>query len=123
MEKAYKIRRGTRPFFRSYIELLRPFLKGITNREADIFAELLYYNYLKSDVPNKQDRFALILNTEIRKEIEQELGISSAILRNALTSLRKKGLLKENNTISDAYLVPKKEKSITLKFTFILENS
>ena len=45
MEKTHgPLRKGKRTFFRAYVELIRPFLKKIRTREADVLAELSY-NY------------------------------------------------------------------------------
>jgi len=122
MEKQYTIKKEARDFFRAYVEILKPFLKNIRDREADIFAEILYQNYQKREV-GKIDRFKLILSSEGRRTIEEKLNINSPVMRNALSSLKKKNLIREDNTIHDAYLVyPEKDKKNSITFSFIVEN-
>lgn len=119
--KTIPIKKNKREFFRAYVEILRPFLKQIRKREADLFAELLYQNYIRAEIKNKIDRFKLILEQENRKKIEQYLGMTTAVFRNSLTILRKKGLVTEDNLIPDAYLLYPKENNFELKFNFIIE--
>jgi hypothetical protein len=121
MEKKYTFTQGTRKFFRAYVEMIRPFLKNIRTREADVFAELLYYNYVKKEIKDPIDRSKIVLGPEIRRDIEKQLHISTAIFRNALSGLRAKGLVKEDNTISETYLVMTDDKKVELKFIFVLE--
>lgn len=122
MEKEYTIKKEAREFFRAYVEILKPFLKNIRDREADVFAEILYQNYQKQEV-NKSDRFKLILSNEGRRLMEAKLNINSPVMRNALSRLKKKKLILEDNTIHDAYLVyPEKNKKNSITFSFIIEN-
>tara|TARA_R110000744_G_scaffold87840_3_gene171418 strand:- start:464 stop:838 length:375 start_codon:yes stop_codon:yes gene_type:complete len=119
MTKEFNLTLKEREFFRAYIEMLKPFLKKIRDREADVFAELIYWNYKKRDIKNKNDRFKLIMDADCRKQIEEKIGISTAIFRNALSGLRQRGLLLDDNTINDVYLVTP-EKKVTLSFIFNL---
>lgn len=121
MEKNFSFKQERRQFFRAYVEMIRPFLK-IRGREADVFAELLYYNYVKRNIKDSKDRAKIILGSESRKDIVEHLDITTAIFRNALTGLRKKSLVKEDGTIADVYLVMGEENTFDLKFTFVLEN-
>lgn len=109
-------------FYRAYVALLKPFLRGIRDREADIFAQLLYYNYKRRHIPDKEDRFKLILGPDSRQRIVEKLNITPAIFRNGLTGLRKIGLLKEDNSIADVYLIEPTDKRFVLEFTFFVEN-
>ena len=107
-----------REIFRAYVELISPFLRGLRNRESDVFAELLYRYYLKKDVRNPRDRFALVLNSDSREDMAEVLGMSQAVLRNAISSLRKKGILKGDNSIADVYLLDLSKKKLNLSFLF-----
>lgn len=118
MKKEFKINKEEREIFRSYVELIRPFLKGLRPREADVFAEILYKHYTKRNISNQRDRMAIVLNSDSREEIAEYLGMSQAILRNAVSSLRKKGILKEGNIIPDVYLVDLSAKELELTFLF-----
>jgi len=121
MKKEFGLTLTEREFFRAYVEMLKPFLKRIRDREADVFAELIFWNYKKRDIKNKNDRFKLIMDADCRRQIEEKLGVSTAIFRNALTGLRGRGLLLDDNTINDVYLVTP-EKKVTLSFVFNIIN-
>ena len=122
MEKQFTIKKDERAFFRAYIELIRPFLKKIRSREADVFAELLYQHYLRKDIKNKYDRFRLVLGNDSRRVMEKQLDISEAVFRNALSGLRQRELLSDDNTIPDVYIVTPDDKNFKLIFNFIIEN-
>jgi len=121
MKKEFKINRGEREVVRSYVELIRPFLKGLRPREADVFAEILYRYYLKRDIANQRDRMALVLNSDSRDEMVEQLEMTHPIFRNAMTSLRKKGILKEGNVIPDVYTVDLSSGELDLTFKFKVE--
>jgi hypothetical protein len=106
--------------FRYYVELISPFLKKLRPKELDVFSEILYQYYLKKGVANKRDRLALVLNSDGRELIAERLNISQAILRNAVSAIRKKGFLKEDNTISDVYLLDLNDKKLELSFIFTI---
>lgn len=118
MKKEFKINRGEREVFRSYVELIRPFLKGLRPREADVFAEILYRYYLKRNIANQRDRMALVLNSDSRDEMVEQLQMTHPIFRNAISSLRKKGILKEGNVIPEVYIVDLSSGELDLTFKF-----
>jgi hypothetical protein len=121
MKKEFKLQKGEREVFRSYVELIRPFLKGLRSREADVFSEILYRYYKKTGVTNPRDRMALVLSSDSREEIAEQLNMNQAILRNAISALRKKSILKEGNIISDVYLLDLKDKELNLSFIFTVK--
>ena len=121
MKKEFKINTGEREVFRKYVELIRPFLKGLRPREADVFAEILYRHYLKRDIANQRDRMALVFNSESREEIAEYLELSQPVLRNAVSSLRKKNILREGNIIPDVYLLDISEGILDLSFIFTVK--
>ncbi len=107
--------------FRAYVELISPFLKKLRPKELDVFSELLYQYYLKKGVSNKRDRWSLVLSSDGREVIAERLKISQAILRNAISAIRKKGLLKDDNTISDVYLLDLKDGKLEISFIFAIK--
>jgi hypothetical protein len=48
--------------------------------------------------------------------------MSSQTFRNSLTNLRHRGLLDDNNTIPDLYLIDPDKDKFSLKFNFVFEN-
>lgn len=110
--------RKERGLIRAYVEIIKPFLKNITNRQADVLSELLYWNLIKSSIPDKKDRFKVIMGSEVREAIEAELNISTAVYRNALTGLRAKKILDKDNTVKDSLLVTLTEGRLSITFNF-----
>lgn len=118
-----------RKFYRQYIELLQPMLK-LRKREADVFAELLYHNYLKRDIQNPEDRFKLVFDISTRNKIGEALGVkdkqgnlieplSNAVIQQALGGLRKKNCIK-GITIRDTFTIEPKEGVFELTFKFVV---
>lgn len=109
-----------RKFYRQYIELLQPILK-LRKREADVFAELLYHNYLRRDIKNPADRFKLVFDISTRNQISERLGISNAVIQQALGGLRKKNVIR-GITLRETFTVEPKYGTFTLSFKFIVDD-
>lgn len=115
MEKKINLKKPIRIAFRSYIEFMRPFLNGATSKELDVLSELIYQNYLKSNIPDIKDRFLIILNSSNRRDIENQLRMSSASFRNCLFSLKEKQILNDNYEVRNSLLIyPTKDLKIEL---------
>jgi len=119
MERKLTIPVGKRKFFRAFVEILQPFIK-VRNREGEVFAELLYQCYLRRAMADKKDMFKLVFDYDTREQIQEHLGISSAVLRNTLSALRKKRLIIDN-TIPKHYLMDLEEE-VNLTFRFLIQN-
>lgn len=91
--------------FRAYVELLQPLLK-IRDREADVYSQLLYFNFQKQSIVNLTDRFELIFSAKSKKQICENLGINDNILQNTLSILRKKKLIVNNSIPTKFHLYP-----------------
>ena len=105
-----------------HVKLIRPFLKGLQPREADIYAEIVYQYALKLvTVPDKKDCLALVLSTEGRKVIVEQLQITQQLLRNVLAKLKKTGILKDG-IISDTYLLKLNEEAVQICFNFVIKD-
>jgi hypothetical protein len=112
-----------RQFYRKYVELMQPLLK-LRDREIDVFAELLYYNYLKRDTKDIVDRMTLVFNIATRRSIQQHLKVSNIVIQQALGSLRKNRgsedhpfYLIKGIKINEAFIVyPEKEFKMSFKF-------
>lgn len=120
-----------RTFYRQFIEILQPMLK-LRKREADVFAELLYHNYLRRDIRNDQDRFRLVFDISTREKIGKYLGVrdpktgesiqplSNAVIQQALGGLRKKNLI-EGIKIRDSYTIDPTSGVFSLTFKFVVD--
>jgi hypothetical protein len=113
MEKVLNFQTDLKKVFRAYVELLQPVLK-LQKRNADVFAEILYLNYVKRNIPY-EDRFDLIFSTSYKKIIKENLNITDAILQNSLSSLRKINLIVDN-CVPEKYLIYPKDNKISVKY-------
>lgn len=103
-----------------HVKLIRPFLKGLQPREADIYAEIVYQYALKlATVPDKKDCLSLVLSTAGRKVIVDQLQITQQLLRNVLAKLKRTGILKEG-IISDTYLLKLDSDAVQICFNFVI---
>ena len=121
MEEKVVTLKSTRPrkFFRQYIELLQPMLK-LRQREADVFAELLYHNYLKRDIKDTADRFKLVFDISTREKMQDYLKISNSVIQQALGGLRKKGVIK-GITLRESFIIVPQDGVFSLTFKFVVE--
>jgi len=106
--------------FKGFVTTMQPVL-NLRDREADVFAQLLYYNYLKRDIKNLKDRFELVFSSKTKKLIMQNLDIKDSILQNTLSILRKKNLI-INNEIPLKYHIYLTDGKIELTFKFNIKN-
>lgn len=107
--------------FKAFVTTMQPVL-NLRDREADVFTQLLYYNYLKRDIKNFKDRFELVFSTKTKKLIMENLGIKDSILQNTLSILRKKNLIINNEIPLKFHIYPIDNK-IELTFNFKLKES
>lgn len=120
-EKIYNIKLPEEKLLSSYIDLLKPFLKGISKQEADVLSCLMYESYKRRYIPSIEERFTLILESSNRRKIEEKLDITSASFRNLLTSLKKKNLLDDKNIPKQYFLFEPDSDGITLTFNLIVD--
>ena len=121
MEKEIKIPVKERDFFRMYLAIRQPFDK-LRERDTDIFAELLYYEYKYSSISDEKVKWKMVFDYSTKLEIASKLGISTDIIRNSLTYLRKKGKIGKGNIIPKKFLLRPNDKN-SLKFEFVIDNS
>ena len=107
--------------FKAFVTTMQPVL-NLRDREADVFAQLLYYNFLKKDIKNLKDRFELVFSTKTKKLIMQNLNIKDSILQNTLSILRKKNLIINNEIPLKFHIYPTDNK-IELTFNFKLKEN
>lgn len=68
----------------------------LDGREKDLLAGLLELNWRYKDIP-KKEKFMLVLGASARKEICGKYGMSMEVLNNKLSSLRRKGVILDDN--------------------------
>lgn len=103
--------------FRLWLNITIVFHK-LTKQEMDVLALLLFYHYeLAKDITSKKILWKMVFDYEIKTKIKKELGIKDASLQNVLSSLRKKGIINDNQIVST--YIPNIEKgSDTFKIVF-----
>ena len=87
-------------FYRQLLDLLDSFdpIKGLRNRELDVLAQIMKYNYIYKNVP-EEIRSTVIFSKKIKDEMEETLGISEDVLNNNLSVLRKNNILSKDNQL------------------------
>jgi hypothetical protein len=96
-----------RKYFRQALELIKPIppINTLTNRELDVLAEFLYYNYKYRDI--KEDlRAKIIFDYETKLAMREYLKMEEASFNNILTSARKKNILTKRGIVKDYGLNP-----------------
>lgn len=86
--------------YRQIVEVIRsiPPLDTLRNRELDVLAILMYYNYKYKDV-EETIRWRIINDGETRKEMQKDIIISEDSFTNNLSLIRRAGLLDKENKI------------------------
>jgi hypothetical protein len=86
--------------YRQIVEIIRsiPPLNTLRNRELDVLAILMYYNFKYKNV-EETIRWRIIHDLETRKEMQKDIEISEDSFANNLSLIRRAGLLDENNRI------------------------
>lgn len=80
-------------FFKVWLTLMQPFLQ-LRNQDLNVLAYLLYYRHaILQEVSNEAIVDDLLFSTRSRNKIKEDIGIKSYAFNNALTALRKKGLI------------------------------
>lgn len=123
MEKLYKfkIKSNLDDVCRQYVEIVRclPPYSGLTNKEREVFAELLYqYNRL----PDMADeyKFKILFDYDTKVQMKDRLGMGDAVFKNNLSSLRYKGLITSDNRIPARYLVGISSEGIRVVFDLVI---
>ena len=114
-------------FFYQYILLLSPILK-LRKQEADVFSQLLFFNYKYRDLEESL-RSKIIFDYDTKTEIRYDLKnkydepMSYHSFYNIITSLRKKGILIDNK-INPSYVVNiPEDKNYNLSFNWLIDDS
>jgi hypothetical protein len=117
MNKEVKIKSNPEKFFIQYLNLLSPITK-IGGKEEEVLAELMYQNYVKSHIP-EDDRFKLIFSSTMRASMCERLNISGAVFRNAISKLRKSGVIVEDK-LHKSFIIELSE-NMEIKFKFTID--
>ena len=92
--------------FRQIVEVLRgvPPLNSLRNRELDVLAILMYYNYKYKKVP-EDIRWRIIHDTSTRKEMQVDINMTEDIFNNNISLVRKAGLLDKSGKVPSFFMI------------------
>lgn len=98
--KSLNINVHLKTLFNLWLNITSSFHK-LTKQQIDVLALLLYYHHeLGRDITNKKILWKMVFDYETKTKIKRELNIKDASLQNVLTSLRKKGIVRDNQIVS-----------------------
>ena len=86
----------------------------LNNREKQVLAELMYYDYELRGLSEKQ-RNKLVFDYDTRIEIGRKLGIKQTSVYNIMSSLKKKDIISEKSLVRK-HILPYSEE-VTISFT------
>jgi len=94
------IRTTQKKVFRQIVEVMRsiPPLNTLRNRELDVLAILMYYNFKYKDV-EENIRWRIINDLNTRKEMQEDIEMTEDGFNNNMSLIRKAGLLDKDNKI------------------------
>ena len=104
--------------FRQVVEIIRsiPPLDRLRNRELDVLAILMYYNYKYKDL-EENIRWRIINDTSTRKEMQDEINMSNDVFINNISLVRKAGLLSKDGKLLSFLMFDVKDRyDVTFKF-------
>lgn len=103
--------------FNKWLHITRLF-HNLTPQEIDILSLLLYYHYeYKKDITNDKILWKMVFDYDTKILIREELNIKDQGIQNALSSLRNKGVIKDNKILS-TYIPQLEEDSNNFKIIF-----
>ena len=111
-------------FFKYWLQFTEP-LHKLQTKEIEVFAYILRKRYELSKIIKEEallDEY--LLSSKVRKEINEEIGITIAYSQVIMSNLRKKGAITEDNRINKKFIPDLQEDSQTfnLMFTFDIGN-
>ena len=86
--------------YRQIVEIIRsiPPLDTLRNRELDVLAILMYYNFKYKDI-DENLRWRIINDSTTKKEMQKEVSMTEEYFNNNLSIIRRAGLLDTDNKI------------------------
>jgi len=87
--------------YRQIVEVIRsiPPLDMLRNRDLEVLAILMYYNFKYREVKDETIRWRIINSPSTKKEMEESISMSDDIFNNNMSHIRKAGLLDKDNKI------------------------
>jgi DNA-binding MarR family transcriptional regulator len=123
MEKIFKfkIKSNLEDICKQYLEIVKclPPYNGLTNKERDVFAELLYQYMILPDMAAEY-KFKILFDYDTKLQMRERLGVTDATFKNNLSSLRCKGLITSDNKVHKQYLFTPGKDGLSVQFDLLL---
>jgi len=100
MEMKLNIKTTQQKAYRQILEIIRSFppLDALRNRELDVLAVLMYYNYKYRDI-QEEIRWRVINDTSTKRDMQHDIDMSEDIFNNNISLVRKAGLIDKDGRI------------------------
>jgi hypothetical protein len=107
--------------FRQIVEVIRsiPPLNKLRNKELDVLAILMYYNYKYKHVA-EDIRWRIINDTSTKREMQSEINMTEDIFNNNISLVRKAGLLDKSGKLPSFLMIDIGDK-YEVKFNFKIQ--
>lgn len=117
MKKIVNINATKKQIYYHYLNVTTP-LHKLSPKEKYLLSLFLYYRDIEmNNFKNENDLWVKIFSKDIKEKIMIEMDISSPIIHNLMTSLRKKKVIVDNK-ISPQYLINLTNNKLELSFIF-----
>lgn len=109
-----------RNFFRIWLELMKPMHK-LTSKEIEVLAAFLQKRLeLSKSIVDSNVLDQILLGTEIRKQVREELGLTPTHFHVIVTKLKKAGII-VNNRINKRFIPNIRNDAEGYKLVFLFE--
>lgn len=117
MKKTVKIKANKKDIFYHYLNVTTV-LHKLSPREKHLLSLFLFFaDKEKHNFVREEDLWNKVFSHDIKEQIMTEMDIKSSSIHNLMTSLRKKGVIKDNK-ISPQYIVNLDNGLLELSFIF-----
>lgn len=121
MRQKLKITTTDDRFYRQYLELIKVFppVNKLSNAELNVLAEIMRTNNETSKKfkdPEDGDKWPLVMSASSRKDMRDRISIPEASWNNALSALRKAGILVDNVLTAPFRVYPQRTNTIGFEF-------
>lgn len=122
--KVLSLKTNRKNLYKVYLTSINGILK-LTAREIEVFAKFYHYmELLKEAVSDNKMQNELLFSVKYKKQIRKDLDMSPLLLNNYVSSLKKKGFIKEvegNNFLNESFFVKTNRPKVEITFNFIME--
>ncbi len=85
--------------FSKWLEITKPFHKLPAHHCATVALLLYYYDKYKYELGNEEIAWKMVFDYDTKVNIKKELGVKDGSFQNMLSTLRSKGIIKDNKVV------------------------